>query len=139
MNIDLVASSESIQILSVAPIAWNNPALGFSGTPDVIDGASIIGLQAAQFSLIPPFTSTNPILVTTFTFVRTAPEASLTYSAEVAAGAPFPFSVTGPIFSDPVVEFGTDAFVSGRIPGIPSPAGVTGLTIAGLIGLRRRR
>jgi len=137
INIDLLASNNTGFVVSnVAPIAWNNVALGFSGTPDSIDGASIIGLQGSQFSLIPPHDASNPILVTTFTVTRIG-EGSLTYSVQNAAGAPFPFSVTGPVFSDPVVQFGTDSFVSGTI--LPAPGTVGLLGLAGLVAGRRRR
>jgi hypothetical protein len=137
-NVDLLASSQAIQILDVAPVAWNNPALGFTGSPASLDGANIIGLQASQFSLIPPFTATNPILVTTFTF-QAVSAGVVTYSTQNAAGAPFPFSVTGPVFSDPVVEFGNDAFQSGTLVIFPAPGAVGLLAMAGVVAGRRRR
>lgn len=138
-NIDLFVSTPGIEVVSVDPIAWNNPALGFTGTPASIEGGNIIGLQAAQFSLIPPFTSSNPILVTRFTVMAVGPWSVLQYTAQAAAGAPFPFSVTGPIFSDPVVEFGIDSFQSAALIVVPAP-GVAGvLAMGGLVGLRRRR
>lgn len=137
-NVDLLASVQAIQILSVAPVAWNNTALGFTGSPASLDGANIIGLQAAQFSLIPPFTATNPILVTTFTFLAVS-AGEVTYSTQNAVGAPFPFSVTGPIFSDPVVQFGNDAFQSGTLIIFPAPGAVGLLGMAGVMAGRRRR
>ena len=137
-NINLIPNVDTIRVDSVAPIAWNNPALGFTGTPASIEGGNIIGLQAAQFSLIPPFFSSNPILVTTFEFTMIAAYQEFFYIAEVAAGAPFPFSVTGPIFSDPVVEFGLDSFIS-PVLRIPSPGVVGLLAVGGLVGVRRRR
>jgi uncharacterized protein (TIGR03382 family) len=136
-NVDLIASGNYAQVNSVDTIAWNNPALGFTGQPASIDGASIIGLQAAQFSLIPPFVTDNPILVTTINMTYTA-SGILSYSVQAAAGAPFMFSVTGPIFSDPVVEFGAEAFQSGSI-GIPAPGAAGLLAAAGVLGVRRRR
>lgn len=138
INIDLIPNVDAIRVDSVAPIAWNNPALGFTGTPALVDGGRIIGLQAAQFSLIPPYYPTNPILVTTFEYTVVSSFSELYYTAEVADGAPYPFSVTGPGFSDPVVPFGLDAFSSGRLT-IPAP-GVAGLVlVAGCAGMRRRR
>jgi hypothetical protein len=140
ISIDLISSTQGIQVTSVAPIAWNNPVFGFTGSPSSIEGGNIIGLQAAQFSLIPPFTSVNPILVTTFEFVVTGTLfEALSYSAQVTAGAPYPFSVTGPVFSDPVVEFGLDAFQGGSVVWIPAPGAAGLLGCAGLTGLRRRR
>jgi hypothetical protein len=138
-NIDLLVNTPAIEVVSVDPIAWNNPALGFTGEPASIEGGNIIGLQASQFSLIPPFVNTNPILVTTFTVVGVGPYTVLQYSAQAAAGAPFPFSVTGPIFSDPVVEFGLDSFQSSAMVVLPSPGAAGMLAIGGLVGLRRRR
>ena len=137
-NVNLLGNTDAFRIDSVAPIAWNNPALGFTGTPALVEGSRIYGLQAAQFSLIPPFSSTNPILVTTISFTVVDVWTEFFFTAEVADGAPFPFSVTGPIFNDPVVEFGLDSFQSGRLF-IPSPGAVGVLAAAGLVGLRRRR
>lgn len=136
-NVDMLSSSQAIQVLDVAPVAWNNPALGFTGSPALLDGANIIGLQAAQFSLIPPFTATNPILVTTFTF-QAVSAGVVTYSTQNAAGAPFPFSVAGPGFSDPAVEFGNEAFQSGTLIIFPAPGAVGLLAMAGVVARRRR-
>jgi MYXO-CTERM domain-containing protein len=137
INVDLIASGNFATVNSVDPIAWNNPALGFTGSPASIDGASIMGLQASQFSLIPPFVNTNPILVTRFNLTYTA-EGTLSYSVQAAAGSPFPFSVTGPAFSDPVVQFGSEVFQSASI-GFPAPGAVGLLGMAGVVAGRRRR
>lgn len=138
LSVNLLGNTDAFRIDSVAPIAWNNPALGFTGTPALVEGSRIYGLQASQFSLIPPFTTDNPILVTTISFTVVDAWTEFFFTAEVADGAPFPFSVTGPVFSDPVVEFGLDSFQSQRLF-IPTP-GVAGmLGVAGLMGLRRRR
>jgi hypothetical protein len=139
INIDLMVSTPAIEVVSIAPIAWNNPALGFTGTPASIDGGNIIGLQAAQFSLIPPFTATNPILVTTFTVRGVGPYEVLQYSAQAVAGAPYPFSVTGPGFSDPVVPFGIDSWQSMALVVVPAPGAAGVLAVAGCVGIRRRR
>ncbi|MCH8507382.1 MAG: PEP-CTERM sorting domain-containing protein [Phycisphaerales bacterium] len=137
-NVNLLGSDQIATVDSVANIAWNNPALGFNGTYASLNGANIIGLQASQFSLIPPFVTTNPILVTTFTVTGTA-EGVLSYSTTNAAGAPFPFSVTGPVFSDPVVEFGHSAFQSGSLTIVPAPSAMALLGLGGLMAGRRRR
>lgn len=137
-TVNILGNTDAFRIDSVAPIAWNNPALGFTGTPALVEGSRIYGLQAAQFSLIPPFQTANPILVTTISFTVVDVWTEFFFTAEVADGAPFPFSVTGPIFNDPVVEFGLDSFQSGRLF-IPSPGAVGVLAAAGLVGLRRRR
>ncbi len=137
-NVNLNASGEYVSVSNLAGVAWNNTALGFDGT-GTISGASILNFQAAQFSLIPPFVSTNPILVTTFTVTGIAP-GYLTYSTTNADGAPFPMSVTGPIFSDPVVEFGNDAFAPNGIwVAFPAPSSVALLGLGGLAAGRRRR
>ncbi len=136
-NVNLNASGEYVSLSNLAPIAWNNTALGFDGT-GTISGASILNLQAAQFSLIPPFVATNPILVTTFTVTGTA-EGVLSYSTTNADGAPFPMSVTGPVFSDPVVQFGNDSFVSGSLTVVPAPSAMALLGLGGLAVGRRRR
>lgn len=138
VNIDLILNRPGLRVLSVAPIAWNNPALGFSGSPTSIDGGNIIGLQAAQFSLIPPYTSSNPLLITTFEYAIDSPGVQFTYSARVSDGAPFPFSVTGPGFSDPVVSFGLDAFSSGTVAVVPAPGAAALLGVAGMM-MRRQR
>jgi MYXO-CTERM domain-containing protein len=136
-NASLIASGEYVSVSDLAGVAWNNPALGFSGT-GTISGASIMNIQASQFSLIPPYNSANPILVTTFTVTGTA-EGSLTYSTVNADGAPFPFSVTGPVFSDPVVEFGHNSFVSDTLRVTPAPSAMALLGLGGLVAGRRRR
>lgn len=137
-NVDLLASGQIATVDSVAPIAWNNPGLGFTGQPSSINGADIIGLQASQFSLIPPFFTTNPILVTTFTITATE-EGVLSYSTQNAAGAPFPYSVTGPVFNDPVVSFGNDVFQSAGLTIVPAPSAMAILGLGGLVAGRRRR
>ncbi|MCC5821889.1 MAG: PEP-CTERM sorting domain-containing protein [Planctomycetes bacterium] len=137
-NVNLLGSDQIATVDSVAPIAWNNPALGFDGTYASLDGANIIGLQASQFSLIPPFVTNNPLLVTTFTVTATE-VGVLSYSTVNAAGAPFPFSVTGPIFSDPVVQFGNDAFQSASLTIVPAPSAMALLGLGGLVAGRRRR
>ena len=136
-NVNINASGEYVSLSNVAPIAWNNPALGFNGQ-GTVSGASILNMQASQFSLIPPFVSTNPIMVTSFTVTGTA-EGILSYSTTNADGAPFPFSVTGPVFSDPVVEFGNDAFSSGSLTVTPAPSAMALLGLGGLVVGRRRR
>ncbi len=136
-NVNFNASGEYVSVSNLAPAAWNNTALGFDGT-GTISGASILNFQAAQFSLIPPFVATNPILVTTFTVTGTA-EGVLSYSTTNADGAPFPMSVTGPVFSDPVVEFGNDSFVSGSLTVTPAPSAMALLGLGGLVAGRRRR
>ncbi len=136
-NVNLNASGAFVQVSNIAPVAWNNPALGFNGQ-GTASGANIIGLQASQFSLIPPFNSSNPILVTTFTVTGTA-EGVLSYTSTNAAGAPFPYSVTGPVFSDPVVQFGNDALQSGSLVVTPAPSAMALLGLGGLVAGRRRR
>lgn len=137
-NVNLLGNTDAFRIDSVAPIAWNNPALGFTGAPALVEGSRIYGLQAAQFSLIPPFQTANPILVTTISFTVVSTWTEFFFTAEVADGAPFPFSVTGPIFSDPAVEFGLDSFIS-PVLRIPSPGAAGLLAMGGLVGLQRRR
>jgi hypothetical protein len=100
-------------------------------------GSDVLGIQAAQFSLIPPFTTENPILITTFV-VTGVGEGSLSYISETAAGVPFPFSITGPIDHGPAVDPpGQEVFVSQTLAVTPGAVGVLG--VAGVVGLRRRR
>ena len=136
-NVNMNASGEYVSVSNLAPVAWNNPALGFNGQ-GTVSGASILNMQASQFSLIPPFVSSNPILVTSFTVTGTA-EGVLSYSTTNADGAPFPFSVTGPVFSDPVVQFGNDSFSSGSLVVTPAPSAMALLGLGGLVAGRRRR
>ncbi len=137
INVDLLASGDYVAASNVAAVAWNNAALGFSGQ-GTASGANVLGLEASQFSLIPPFVNTNPILVTTFTVTGTA-MGVLSYSSATVAGAPFPYSVTGPVFSDPVVEFGHESFVSGSLTVTPAPSAMALLGLGGLVAGRRRR
>jgi|TARA_R110000782_G_scaffold218632_2_gene306018 MYXO-CTERM domain-containing protein len=137
INANVNASGEFVAASNVAAVAWNNPALGFNGQ-GTASGASVLGLQASQFSLIPPFTATNPILVTTFTVTGTA-EGVLSYSSSTVLGAPAPFSVTGPAFSDNPVFFTNDAFSSGSLTVTPAPSAMALLGLGGLVAGRRRR
>ena len=137
LNIDLIASSQLGQAVNIGAIAWNNPSLGFDGQ-GTASGADIIGIEASQFSLIPPFVSGNPIFVMSFQ-VQTFDAGALSYHAEVAEGAPFAFSVTGPNFADQPVQFGVDAFSSGTTAWVPSPGVVGCLSVAGLFASQRRR
>jgi hypothetical protein len=124
-NVNMNASGEYVSVSNLAPVAWNNPALGFNGQ-GTVSGASILNMQASQFSLIPPF-------------VTGTAEGVLSYSTTNADGAPFPFSVTGPVFSDPVVQFGNDSFSSGSLVVTPAPSAMALLGLGGLVAGRRRR
>ena len=135
INIDLIAS-EDFDVISVQPIAWNNPLLGFDGQP-TIDGADLLGVEAAQFSLIPPVTPGSPLLITTWQ-IRMTNDRPFFYTARIAGGAPYPFSVMGGGFADPAVPYGLDVFSSGTIQWVPSPGGL-GLAVVGGLALMRRR
>lgn len=139
INIDLIAETNRPlgEVSSVGAVAWNNPGLGFDGQ-GTASGADIIGIEASQFSLIPPFDTGNPIMVMSFEF-QTWDAGMLSYRAEVADGAPFAFSVTGPNFADQPVQFGVDAFSSGTTAWVPSPGVVGSLGVACLLAARRRR
>ncbi|GEM_PF-2460019 len=136
VNIDLIADEQAGEVSNVGAIAWNNAGLGFDGQ-GTASGANILGIEAAQYSLIPPFTTNNPIMIMTFEFTASDIGPSgypriPTYRARTVDGAPFAFSVTGPNFSDQPLGFGPDALV-------PAP-GVVGLLCGvGLLGGRRRR
>ena len=69
INID-VFGSQGWEVSNVASIAWNNPPLGFDGQPTA-SGADVLGVEAAQFSLIPPVTPGSPLLITTWTVTVT--------------------------------------------------------------------
>ena len=69
--------------LEIAPVVIGVFAERFGVTPS---GANVMGLQASQFSLIPPFDSANPILVTTFTVTGTT-AGVLSYSSATTAGS----------------------------------------------------
>lgn len=138
VGIDLIAMGPQVEIVNLMPILWNNPTLGFNGQ-GTVSGSNILGLNASQFSLIPPFTATNPILITRFGVRSTGDLGYLSFAARTAEGLPFPFSVTGPLFSDPVVEFGLDAFESGTLIIICPTPGVLGVMVAGLAAVGRRR
>jgi hypothetical protein len=137
VNVDLIASGPSVFVSDVAPVAWNNPALGFDGQ-GIPSGPDVLGLNAAQFSLIPPHTTDNPVLITTFTVTGTA-AGMLSYRSETAAGAPYPYSVDplfGPIPDPP----GNEVFVSETLVVTPGP-GVGGVLVVacGMVAGRRRR
>ncbi|MCC5821877.1 MAG: hypothetical protein LAT64_01160 [Phycisphaerales bacterium] len=123
VNVDLIASGAFVAVGDIAPVAWNNPALGFNGQ-GVASGADVIGINAAQFSLMPPFMTDNPILITTFVVTGIA-EGLLSYHSVNAAGAPYPFFVQGTSFIDPVVLWTNDVFVSATLVVTPGP-GVVG-------------
>lgn len=137
INVDLIPSGEFAIVNSVDPVSWNNPFLGFDGQGTPV-GASIIGLEATQLALFPPFNASNPLHITTFTLTGTFP-GILTYSTEMTEGvATFPFSVTGPFFSDPTVAFGTEVFDSDPIRIVPSQGGFVLMAISGLLMTNRR-
>lgn len=138
VNIDLIASSSGVyDVVDVAPVAWNNAGLGFDGQ-GVASASDVLDINAAQFSLIPPIDSSNPILITTFTLQRVG-TGSITYSAEVVDGAPYPFSVTGGPFGGSVPGYGIDVFTSDTLLGTPSPGVLGVLGVGGLLAGRRRR
>ncbi|MEM9372797.1 MAG: hypothetical protein AAGA55_04060 [Planctomycetota bacterium] len=135
VNIDLFANEPIGFVSNVSAIAWNNTGLGFDGQ-GVASGANILGIEAAQFSLIPPFSTDNPVLLFTFDFTATGGSSGYpmlpTYRARTVEGAPFAFSVTGPLFSDQPVAFGPEAFVL-------APPVMVGLALGGFVCCRRRR
>ncbi|MCC5821879.1 MAG: hypothetical protein LAT64_01170 [Phycisphaerales bacterium] len=137
-NVDLIASGAFVVVSDVAPVAWNNPTLGFNGQ-GVASGADVIGIQASQFNLIPPLTVDNPLLVTTFRVTGVA-EGALSYVSQNAAGAPFPFSVSL-LYVDmgPVRDLTNDMFVSQTLVVTPGPGAVGVLGVAGVLGAGRRR
>ncbi len=135
VNIDLIASS-SESVSNVAAVAWNNRAQGFDGQ-GTASGADVLGIEAAQFSLIPPVTPGSPIVITTFT-VTGSGCGTLRYTARVSGQAPAMFTVTGGFFSDPAIQYNEEVFFSDRLV-CPSPGAVGVLACAGLAGARRRR
>lgn len=137
LNIDLLASGAIAEAMNVGAVAWNNPGLGFDGQ-GTASGADVLGIEASQFSLIPPFDTGNPIVVMTFDVMGTA-EGVLSYSSSTAAGAPFSYSVTGPNFSDQPVSFDDSAFSSGSLNIVPAPSAMALLGLGGLVAGRRRR
>lgn len=137
INVDLFPSGQFVEINSINPVVWNNPSLGFSGQA-TFSGANIFGLESTQFGLFPPVLENNPIHITSFTLTGVAPGV-LVYTAEMTSGfATFPFSVTGPFFSDPTVAFGEEVFTSQPITVIPSPGAVAMLTLSGVLMSARR-
>ena len=139
VNVDLIASGAFVAVSDIAPVAWNNPVLGFDGQ-GVASGADVLRLNASQFNLIPPFTMDNPILITTFVVTGIA-KGSLTYHSVNAAGAPFPYSITdtyigGPPVPDPP---GNEVFVSQTLVVTPGPGVGAVVVVAGVCGIGRRR
>jgi hypothetical protein len=138
INVDLIATGAFVTVSDIAPVAWNNTALGFNGQ-GVASGADILTLQASQFSLIPPYTTNNPLLITTFT-VTGASEGLLSYHTVNAPGAPFPYSVTSPFFGGPVPPpFTNDVFESQTLMVTPGPGVGVVMVVACGVGLGRRR
>jgi len=138
VNIDLIANGASVQVSKVGAVAWNNAGLGFDGQ-GVASGADVLGINASQFSLIPPVTAGSPIQIMSFTVTGTA-EGALSYSSATADGAPFSYSVTGGAFSDQPVSF-DDSVLSSDVLNIniPAPSAMALLGLGGLVGGRRRR
>lgn len=139
INVDLIASSSGVYEIVGQPsaVAWNNPGLGFDGQ-GTASGSDILGLEASQFSLIPPVTAGSPILITTFTLIRVG-EGSISYTAQAANNAPFLFSVTGGGFADPVVAYGSESFFSATLNATPTPGALGVLGVCGLAAAHRRR
>jgi hypothetical protein len=138
VNVDLIASGAFVTVSDIAPVAWNNPVLGFNGQ-GVASGADIIGLQASQFTLIPPHSADNPILITTFVVTGIA-EGLLSYHSVNAAGAPFPYSIEEFTVGGPVIDPpGNEVFVSQTLVVTPGPGVVGVLGVAGVVGVWRRR
>jgi len=137
VNIDLIANGAFVSAGNVGAVAWNNAGLGFDGQ-GVASGADVLGVNASQFSLIPPVTAGSPIAIMSFTVTGTA-EGSLTYSSSTADGAPFSFSVTGGAFSDQPVSYDDSALSSGTLRVTPAPSAMALLGLGGLVAGRRRR
>jgi hypothetical protein len=137
INVDVIASGLYVQVSDVAPVAWNNWALGFDGQ-GAASGADVLGLEASQFSLIPPFTTEHPILITTFRVTGVA-EGFLAYHTVNAPGAPFPFSVTSAYFNDYPIQWTNDSFESGTLVVTPGPGVGAVVVVAGACGIGRRR
>lgn len=135
--VDLIASDGLVLVSEVAAVAWNNPALGLNGQ-GVAVGPDVIGLFASQFSLIPPYTTDNPILITTFV-VTGIGAGELSYRSRTGQGVPFSYYVEDGSLTGPVVYWGDDVFVSQTLVVTPGPGGVGVLGVAGLVGVRRRR
>ncbi len=138
VNFDLIASEALGTVGNVGAVAWNNAGLGFDGQ-GTASGADIIGIEASQFSLIPPFSTDNPVMVMSFEFTAGDAEGVLSYSSSTAAGAPFSFSVTGPNFSDQPVGFDDSSFSGDSLRIVPAPSAMALLGLGGLVAGRRRR
>ena len=137
VNVDLIASGGFVAVSDIAPVAWNNIALGFDGQ-GVASGADVIGINASQFSLIPPHSTANPILITTFTVTGIA-EGMLSYHSVTAAGAPYPYFVQQVLPLDPVVTYTNDVFESQTLVVTPGPGVVGVLGVAGVVATGRKR
>lgn len=136
--VDLVASRDDVyKVIDVAPVVWNNPGLGFTGQGSA-SGASVIDLQAAQFSLVGPVDPSNPILITTFTLQRIG-TGSLTYSARVSDGFSAGFFLGDPPNGGPPRDFGPEVFTSDTLLGTPSPGVLGVLGVGGVLVAGRRR
>jgi MYXO-CTERM domain-containing protein len=141
VNIDLLASTSDVyEVIDVAPVAWNNPALGFEGQ-GIASGSDVVGIDASQFSLIPPIDGSNPIQIATFTLRRIG-TGSIEYAAEESGtfGTPFAFSMCAPGgFDQPPIGYGADVFTSDTLLGTPSPGVLGVLGVGGVLAGRRRR
>lgn len=135
--VDLIASDGLVLVSEVAAVAWNNPALGFNGQ-GVGVGPDVIGLFASQFSLIPPYTTDNPILITTFV-VTGVGAGELSYRSRTGQGAPFSYYVEDGSLTGPVVYWGDDVFVSQTLVVTPGPGTAALVVVAGVGGFGRRR
>lgn len=133
-NGDLLASESVVEVSDVAPVAWNNPGLGFQGEP-FASGSDVLRIEASQFSLIPPVDFSNPLLVTTF-LVTGTDLGALTYEASVSPGAPFLFSWTNAFKQ---FSFGPEDFMSETLIVVPAPSALGCVLVYGLLAGRRRR
>jgi hypothetical protein len=133
-NGELLASESIVEVADVAPVAWNNPWLGFAGEP-FASGADVLGIDASQFSLIPPVVFSNPLLVTTFTVTGTG-LGELTYEASISPGRQFLFWWSWAF--DPYT-FDETFFFSETLTVVPAPSGLACVLGCALVAARRRR
>jgi hypothetical protein len=137
LAVDLIASGGFVGVSDIAPIAWNNPALGLTGQAWA-GGQDVRGVAAGQLSLLPPYTTANPLLITTST-VTGHEVGALSYHSETMAGFKYSFHLVDTSFISPIIFWGNDVFESETLVVTPGPGVVGALGVVGVVGAGRRR
>lgn len=131
---DLLASEPIVEVSNVAPVAWNNPGLGYPGEP-FASGADVLEVEASQFFTIPPVDFSNPLVVTSFS-VTGVQAGQLNYEALPTINPVILFSWVNAFDS---YAFDSTYFSSETLTVVPAPSAMICVLGSALVASRRRR